>query len=40
MGEVYREGLQSVEGPTLEEGRSGTRSGREELLQTDLTPST
>lgn len=31
---VYCEGLQSVEGPTLDERRGGKRSGREELLLT------
>lgn len=35
---AYCEGLQSMEGPTLEEGRGRRRSGREELLWTDPTP--
>lgn len=29
---VCRRGLQSMEGPTLEKGRGGGKSGREELL--------
>lgn len=35
---VYREGLQPMEGSTLEEGRGEKKSGREELLWTGPTP--